>query len=273
MAIATLAGYQASARQRIIYRKNATSWGGSTFYSNVQIGGSPGAAGGPGNTANGIVPAGGAGYPAINAFAGTAYITGVEAALLSSSSLFGGLRYILADLVWYAGAYSTANVTLTSQPSFASRLPGGSFVGLQLWSEGVGGGGTTTTFNVGYTNESGTPGRSTGAIDIDVIGSNVGLQAQIFPLQAGDAGVQRIDSVTVNGGTHSANLMVVRPLVYGRVNWTRNKGVARKWFDHTHAPQILSNASLVTLVACEGSGNGSLLVTAPLELQIEVCAA
>lgn len=272
MTVSTLAGYQAAARQRIVYRKNATTWGGSAFYSNVQIGGSPGAPGGPGNTANGIIPIGGTtGFPALPIAFDAIYIAGVEASLNSSDSRFGGYRYVLADLLWYGGAYTSASsVTLSAQPSFAARVPSGDYAGLQLWSEGVGAGSGTTTLAVTYTNQSGTTARSTGATDINPSSlSSVAFEGTRFPLQSGDCGLQKIESVTgAGGGSCTANLMILRPLVYGRVDWTRNKGVQRKWFDRANAPVIYPDSALMTLVASEGSP--TVLTTAAIELQLEL---
>lgn len=273
MSIASLADYRSAMRQEVVYRKNPTSWGGSRYYSNVLIGGSPPAASAPTNNTNGIVPTNASsGYPTIYPFSGTGYITAVEASLSHSAAAFIGYRYIIADLLWYAGSYNTSNVSLSSQPSFSSRLPGGSYQGLQLWSEGIGGAGNTTTFDVGYTNQSGTTGRQTGAFDINpAASSNVGLEAYQFPLQAGDTGVQKVDSVTVNGGLYSANLMILRPLVRGRVEFSRG-GIHRQWFDRTGAVQIFADSALISIVSCEGSPNPSILATVPIELAIEIAS-
>jgi hypothetical protein len=274
--ITTLAEYQTSIRQKILYTKSGTSWGsGAAFYSNVQISGSPAAAAAPGNSANGIVPVSPAtGYPTINSAGARLFITGVEASLLSSGSTFAGYRYILADLLFYAGGYTLAsNVTLASQPSFASRMPGGAYAGTQIWVEQVPGSGSSSPANytIGYTNQGGTAGRSTGAVSV-YTGSNVGLSAVQIPLQSGDGGVQKIESVVGSGGgSLSANVMVVRPLVYGRVDWPRRGGVQRKWFDKITPVEIFGNSALVSIVQCEGSG--STLTTAPLELEIEVSAS
>lgn len=274
MTISSIADYRAAALQQTLYSKSAVSWGGQYWYGNLRIGGSPGDAGAPANNTAGTVPTGGAtGFPTIADTGGDMYVTAVEASLLSSNSLFIGYRYILADLLWYAGAYApSANVSLSSQPSFIARIPNGDYKGTQLWSIGSGGsptGGTTLT--VTYTNHAGATGKSTPATNINAAASNVGLQAQQFALADGDLGIQKVESVVGNGvGSYSANLVVVRPLVYGRVQW--GKPPRRVWLDGTGMPLVYPTSALMTFVWCEGSNNGSVLTTVPMELSIELAS-
>jgi hypothetical protein len=274
VAIATVADYQAATKQRLLYSKGSASWGGSgLWYSNVLIGGATPAAASPANTTSGIVPTDAlTGYPPIGASANTLYITGIEASLLSSDSTFRGFRFLLADLLWYGGTYTpNATVNLSAQPSFASRLPGGSYVGTQLWLEGNHGSQTSGSSNyvVTYTNQSGTTGRTTPSTSPDFTGSNVGLEAVQFSLAAGDTGIQKIESVVGSGaGQRNVNLMILRPLAYGRVDWTRT-GVARRyWIDRHCMPQVFADSALITIVSVDFIGGSAL--TAPFELQIEI---
>lgn len=285
MAILSLADYQNAAKQTIIYAKGTgDGWGAdATFYSAVTVPGVTPAAAQPGNTANGIVPTNAlTGYPTISSFSGTAYITQVDASLVinPNTTSYVGYRYILADLLWYAGTYApSANVTLSSQPSFSSRLPGGSYVGTQLWLEGSGISSTSGgSYAITYTNQSGTAGQSTSQSP-DQGASNVGLQAILVPLQSGDSGIQLVQSVVGNGvGNRSVNLMILRPLVYGRVtardanNRRRANGQSsqRKWLDRTFMPQIFSNSALVALIMDENAG--ATLTTTPLEIAVEIAS-
>lgn len=271
MTIASLAEYRAAYKQTVLIRKDATSWGGTSFFAGFRLGGSPAAVPAPGSTAAGIVPVSpGTGYPTIATFSGVGYIAGVSAHLSSGSVIgFKGFRFVLADILWYGGAYTSASaVTLAAQPSFASRLPGGSYSGLQLWSDGVSNGSTSSTLlNVTYMNQSGTTGKTTGATDINVApASNVGLQAVQFPLAAGDTGIQKIEVVTGSGGgSYQANLGIMRPLAYGRV---ARSGVVRAWLDKLSMVQVFPDSALVLIVVCEGSGG--TLTTPPFEIAIDI---
>ena len=75
---------------------------------------------------------------------------------------------------------------------------------------------TATTVSVGYTNSAGTASRSTGAT-ASLSGYITGRLIQM-PLQAGDVGVQKIDSVTIGGTVATAgtvNVILARPLWEG----------------------------------------------------------
>lgn len=262
MAITTLDGYIASAKQYASWAKTATRTTVSTgWFSLFDIAGNPGAGTLAGtSTTAGVVPTDAtAGCPALGAFGGgaTGYLTQVE----FGSSVASRLK--MFDMVFKAGAYGFAagTTTLSSQPSYASRMPGGSYGDTQIWIE------VSTAFTAGnnwtvavtYTNQNGTTGRSTGATAaLAAAGLTLGRMYQL-PLQAGDTGVQTIESVIVTNGTTAMtagafNVLVMRPLWSGRIRIT-NDGDTHD-FTETGMPEVFADSALVVAVATDGTGSG-----------------
>lgn len=106
-------------------------------------------------------------------------------------------------MLFKAGAYAftAGTTTLSAQPSYASRIPasGTDYTGTEIWIE------VTTAFVTGtawqvqvtYTNQSGTAGRTSIISAAQAAaGLTLGKMFQIA-LQAGDTGVQKIESVIV----------------------------------------------------------------------------
>lgn len=264
MTIATLDQYIAAPKQRAPWQKTAslttvaTSW-----FSTFAQAGNPGAGTLAGvNTANGVVPTDAtAGYPAINAFGGgaTGYLSKIE---------FGSTvacRIQLFDRLFVAGAYAfNANTALASQPSFAGRVPGTNYAGLEIWVEQVTAATGNQAVTVTYTNEAGTTTRSTGAVGIGAA-PTVGRCWQL-PLQSGDSGVQRIDNVLGTVATVGTfNVMVLRPLWTGRVR-AANDGDIHD-FLRTGMPQIFADSALYALISADGTASGLP------ELEIEIANA
>lgn len=262
MAITTLDQYIAAASQRVTLCRTASRTSVAAIPFGVfDLAGNPGAGTlAVGNTANGIVPTDAtAGYPVINAFgAGNAgYLAGVQ----FGSSV--ACRMTLFDTLFAAGAFAfNANVTLASQPSFASRVLGGNdFTNTEIWIEAV----TAFTGNqsiaVTYTNQYGVTGRTTGTIATGVA-PIVGRMLRL-PLQAGDTGVQKIESVVSTVSTAGTfNLYVMRRLWSGRVR-VANDGDAHD-FLKTGMPQLFADSALRLVVAADSTSTG-----VP-ELQLEI---
>lgn len=217
MALNTLNAIATSFRQKIIFRKTSTANVASAVWhsSTAGLGGLPAQMSAVGNTANGLVPvAGDTGFPEIQPTSGTVKLIGVE---VSNDSTVGG-RILVYDRLFHAGAYTmnTANTTLASQPSYSGRCPDYSEALLYLECISTLGISTSATLTIGYTNQAGTSGRST-AYTVYSTGTSTGTYAFIkAPMQAGDIGVQSVDSI-VGSGTmgNTVNLVVARPLFYG----------------------------------------------------------
>jgi hypothetical protein len=254
MAISTLDGYIAAPKQRVTFVKTASRTSVATFpFSVFDLAGNPGAGAlAIGNTANGVVPTDAtAGYPLINAFGASAlgYVSKVEFA----STVAGWVD--VYDRLFAAGAYAFNALTiLSSQPSYSSRVPGGTdFTGLQIWVEQVTGATGNQAVSVGYTNQSGVAGRTTGAVGIGSA-PTIGRCWQL-PLQAGDSGVQSIESVTGSVATAGTfNVMVLRPLWSGRVQ-IANGGDVHELL-RTGMVRVFTDSALYVQIAADSTSTG-----------------
>lgn len=268
MAIATLDQYIASVKQRIEWVKTATRTTVATFpFSMFDIAGQPGAGTLAGtSTANGVVPTDATtGCPIINFSSGVGYAARVEFNNTVAS------RLALFDMLFKAGAYAfNANTTLSSQPAFSSRCPdysgGASFgCGNEIWIECV----TAFTGNmsvaVTYTNQAGTTGRTTGTVATG-IAPTVGRMIQL-QLQAGDCGVQKIESVVstvASAGTF--NVLVLRPLwTSGRVRAANDASIHD--ILSTGMPIVYTDSALFVQVAADSTSTGQP------ELNVEIASA
>jgi hypothetical protein len=131
MAITTLDQLIAAVKRRVVLQKTASRTAvARNPFSVFDLAGNPGAGTlAVGNTANGIVPTDAvAGYPLLPTPAADLHLHRIQA----SSSVASWLD--LYETLFSAGAYAyNANVTLASQPSYASRLPNaGDYTGLEL---------------------------------------------------------------------------------------------------------------------------------------------
>lgn len=266
MAIASLDQLIAAASQRVTFCKTASRASLAAIpFSVFDQAGNPGAGTlAIGNTTAGVVPTDTtAGYPTINTFAGGAigYLAGVQ----FGSSV--ACRFTLFDCLFSAGAFAfNASATLSSQPSYASRVLGGTdFTNTEIWLECVTAFTGNQTVAVTYTNQDGVTGRTTGTIATGVA-PIVGRMLQL-PLQAGDTGVQKIESVTTPGTAATVgtfNVHVMRRLWSGRCR-IANDGDAHD-FTKTGMPQIFDTSALRLVVTADSTATGIP------ELQLEIAA-
>lgn len=262
MAILSMDDYVGAAKQILQLFKSASrvSVSGVPF-SVFDLAGQPGAGTlAVGNTANGIVPTDAiAGYPEINAFGpgNKGYVGAIQFA----SSV--PCRLSLYDTVFSAGAYAfNANTTLASQPSFSGRVPGGTdYSNTELWLEAA----TAFTGNqsiaITYSNQGGTTGRSTGTIALGVA-PTLGRMTRL-PLQAGDTGISKIESVVSTVATAGTfNVHVLRRLWSGRINLA-NAGDVHDLL-RSGLPEIFADSALRLVVIPDSTATG-----VP-EVQIEI---
>jgi hypothetical protein len=250
MPITTLDGYIGSAKQRLIWMKTGTrTLVAASPYTVFDIAGSPGAGTlAIGNTANGVVPTDAvAGYPIIGTFSTSdGYLSKVE---------FGSnvpCCFDLADRVFAAGAYAyNADVTLTAQPSFSSRIPSGLYSGLQLWVEAVTAFTGILNVTIDYLDQGGAAGVTPTTATLAM---PVGRMFQI-PLAAGDNGIQQI--VRVRGTVATAgtfNVMILRPLWFGRVI-SANGGDVHDLL-RTGLPEIYEDSALYVTIYADSTAVG-----------------
>ena len=254
MTISTLDQYIAAASQRVGLIKTASRPSVAAIpFSVFDLAGNPGAGTLAGtSTTAGVVPTDAtAGFPTINAFGGGA--TGYIGNVTFGNTVASRMR--LFDLLWKGGAYAfNAAVTLSAQPSYSGRVLGGTdFTNTEIWLECV----TAFTGNlsiaVTYTNQDGVTGRTTGTIATGVA-PTVGRMLQL-PLQAGDTGVQKIESVTSTVATVGTfNVLVMRRLWEGRCRLA-NDGDTHD-FLKTGMPQIFADSALFLQVIADSTSTG-----------------
>ncbi len=258
MAITTVDGYVAAAKQRtkVIKTAAATTIAALPF-TTLDLAGLPGAGSlAVGNTANGLVPTdAGAGHPLINAFGGGA--TGYLGAVDFGSSVAS--RLTIYDRLFHAGSFSLAALTtfnLTSQPSYSGRLPAADYTDLELFIEvNAAIAASAATIAIGYTNEAGTAGRTTGASAS--LASMTTRRLIPMPLQAGDKGIQHIDSVTVGGvaaASGTVNVVVARRLWSNRVKTANDGGVDA--LDAAGLPILYDTSALWLVVEADSTSSG-----------------
>ena len=261
MAITTGDGYIGAAKQlaRICKTQTATTVA-AQWHTLLDRAGIPGAGSlSVGNTANGLVPTQAtAGFPTINAFGGgnTGYLTRLN----FSNSV--ACRMHLYDRLFHAGSFAltpTGTTNLASQPSFSSRIPGGTdYTSTEIWLEvNTAVAASAVTVSITYTNEAGTTGRSTGA-SASLSGYITGRLIRM-PLQAGDKGVQRIDSVTVGGtaaATGNINVIIARPLVTSMRVPVAGAGDVLG-LDRTGMVQVWADSALWLIIAADSTSSGA----------------
>lgn len=216
MPILSLDDYISSTKQRVIYNRTTSRTStNNTPWEVMDLAGQPGAGTLAGtSTTTGVVPTSAtAGFPSLTAFTGTkGYLTGLEvwAPVAMDVAIY--------DVLWKAGAYAFNAATSGNTPtSYSGRVPGGTdFRGLELWMEAVTAFTGNPTVQVTYNNETGTTGRSTGAVALG-LAPTLGRMTQL-PLQSGDSGIQGVTGVTATVATVGTfNLLVMRPLARVRI--------------------------------------------------------
>jgi hypothetical protein len=255
MTIASVNDWIASAKQYVSMVKTVSRPTSATFWMSLfDTAGNPGAGTLAGSsTAAGVVPTDAtAGFPNINGFGG-AGTNGYLAQVDFGNS--AACRMKLFDCLFKAGAYAfNAAQALAGQPSYSARVLGGTDFGdTQIWIETVTGFTGSLSVAVTYTNQAGTTGRTTGTVATGITpGPRQMLQP---PLQAGDNGVQRIESVTATVATAGTfNVLVLRPLWSGRVK-IANDGDVHDLFK-TGMPELFADSALLLAVCSDSSLTG-----------------
>lgn len=253
MSILSIDDYLASKRALYVFRKTASRTAvAANLFSNFDLAGFPGAGTLAGtSTAAGVVPTDAtAGFPSIADF--DAGAKGYLSRVTFSSSVTGILH--LVDVVFKAGAYAyNANVTLSGQPSFASRMPGGNdFRGNEIWLEAVTAFTGNQSIRITYLDQDGNAG------DTGVIATGVApIVGRCFkmPLAAGDSGVQRIDSVISSVSTAGTfNVLVVRRLLSMRIplaNFSDTWDLLK-----TGMPEVFQDSAIAVYVQPDSTATG-----------------
>ena len=256
MAIATGDAYIASAKQIVPFTKTAsTTTIATTRFSVFDKAGNPGAGTLALTTAlTGSVEASGtAGYPSLTTFGGGA--TGYLSRVAFASSVVG--RIELWDRLFgiNVSLAALATTTLSGAGSYLGRVPGGtSAVGTRLFAEFTTAAAAASTITVTYTNQAGTAARTTGA-SASVSGFTVNRLLEL-PLQAGDSGVNSIQTVVVGGtaGAGAVNIIVLRPLWTGRINIANGADIHGP--DKTGMPVVFATSALYLTTIADSTSSG-----------------
>jgi hypothetical protein len=230
-----------------------------------ELAGNPGAGTLAGtNTANGgsLQTDTTAGFPDISFSTGTGYLTRVE----FGNTVAG--RISLFDMIIKMGAitYNNAVITPTAQPSITARCPdytGGATFGArnELWFEALATFTTATAFTttVTYTNQAGTTGRTATMPTQAAANLTVGKMIQLS-LQAGDTGVQKIESVTTTAGAATAgtyNILILRSLwTCGRVRMAGDGDIHDMF--KTGAPIVYQDSAILPIITTDSGTSSGL---------------
>lgn len=253
MAILSLDNFYASTKQPLNINKTSSRTSVAlSWFSLTDIAGNPGAGTLAGaSTTAGVVPTSAtAGMPVINAFGGGA--TGYLAQLEFGNTV--AARHRLSDMLFKAGPYSfNSAVALAAQPSFSSRVPGGTdYNDCQLWFECVTAFTGTPTIQINYTNNA-TAGRTTSAISLGFV-PTVGRRVQL-PLASGDGAPSKIESVTGTVATAGTfNILVMKPLSSFRARYAGDGDVYG--YDRLGGPVVYSTSALDLMVNADSTSTG-----------------
>jgi hypothetical protein len=258
MSILSLDDYISAQKQNVIIRKTSALTTVAAMYGEMlHIAGNPGAGTLAGtSTVAGVVPTDAtAGFPIINAFpgGGKGYITKI----MYKNDRACTIK--LVDVLFKAGAYAyNANQALSGQPSYSSRVPGGTdYAGLELWVEAV----TAFTGNMAptiqYTDQDGNSG-TTGSVTLG-FAPIIGRMAQL-PLASGDNGLRSVTNVACGTATVGTfNVLVVRPLWEGDIR-IANAGAVHSLLE-TGMPEVFADSALGIFVAGDSTSSGIPSVT------------
>ncbi len=212
-----------------------------------------------GNT-GGIVPTDAtAGFPTIHPFG--AGNTGYLESITFSSSV--ACQLVLYDLIFRAGGYNLTTLTtfnLGSPPSYLSRLPNGSYKGLEVFgaiSNNVSA--ENVSVPISYTDENAVSGNSA----VIAGGGSVAnfTSTRMFPYQLNanfdGKGISELDSVTIAGTaatTGQVNIYIMRRLWQGSIEIPGE--VYHDSFDVSAMPIIYDTSALFPVVIPNGTSTG-----------------
>lgn len=251
MAITTVDGLVAGSKQTINYYKaSATSKGAGSFHSVWTTAGLPGAGAAAGSAAGAACTNATTGaIPFSNPAGGnTEYLMGFD---LTGAT--AGTWFLYDRLVHTSTLSGTVTTAQTVNSAALTRYTTGD--GVECWLEFYSAtGATAVTATVSYTNQAGTAGRSGSAA---VVATTVAGQLIPVTLQAGDTGVQSVQSVTLSATTGTAGnfgITLLYRLAHASVSLV-NTGCLLDW-QATGLPEIQSNACLALGVLCSATNTG-----------------
>lgn len=262
MAITTLDGLIAGSAPPVSFLKSSqTAEGAGTWHSLFLVAGYPGAGSAP--------PAytAGSGYACTNSTVGALPFTNPVSGetrlvkLAVAGSTIGTV--ILYDRLWTCSGFNTTTTTaqsVTTPGTIPARDDDGTTTGkgVQIWGEiYTAPGATGATWTVSYTNTAGTSGR-TATYTHPANAESVG---QMFPftLQAGDIGVQSVQSLTcsVSSGTAgSLGITLLRRIATAPMLVVNIATILDAMALGT--PRIFNSSCLALMVQCSTTNTGTV---------------
>jgi hypothetical protein len=246
--------------QQFSYKKTTSrTTVANEWFSLWDVAGDPGAGtlAASGGVAGQLYTASTAGAKSLTTFGGGN--TGYLGPMTFGSNVTG--RHMLVDRIWGVNVgFTAATTTISGAASYSGRVINSDYSSTSLWIE------ITTAFVAGnnwtatitYTNGAGTGSRSTSYSIANVTAATIGRMQQI-PLQAGDTGIQSIQSVVVTNGVTAMTAGALNVLVL-RYLWT-DRIIATNWgmlagLDKIGAVVIPQTACLQMIVSEDGTTSG-----------------
>jgi hypothetical protein len=182
---------------------------------------------------------------------GTSYLAEFEAASASTANNANPTCVALADRLVEFGGLSSIVTTAQAVSALALPTRASSATDVELWLEVyvIGGATASPVATASYTNQSGTASRTATIIGgIPASGVNTIHRSFQFSLQAGDTGVQSVQSLTLgtsSGTAGNIGLVLRRTLLTGYIPVT-GYSAAQTWAE-TDLQQVADNACLEVL--------------------------
>lgn len=258
MAITTRDGLisAVAAGRTIQFQKGSLAGAAGFFYSHFRNSGMPASAAAAPGTTGAALDRTTQGAMPIPAPSGVSYISSYEGVSNNQCSL------ILADRLVEFGGLSTTVTTAQTVSALAlpSRATGATDV--ELWIEVYTAGGATAsgTVTASYTNQAGTSGRTATLVGGVAASGWVASRTYQMALQAGDTGVQSVQSLTIgtsSGTAGNVGLTLRRTLLTGAIPAT-GVGFVQGWAE-TDLQVCPDNACLELLSLHGGSTSGTIL--------------
>lgn len=259
MTITSLDTYTAAVKQYITYNKTTSRTAVAAIpFSVLDMPGTPSSAAlAMNSSASGIVPTDAtAGYPSVTDFVSGGYLGKIDYAWTVPGRLH------LYDVLFTAGSYNfNSDITLSTPPSFAARVPSANYNGLELWLEAVTAHTGNQTIQINYLDQDGQAG-DTGAI-ATALAPIAGRMLRL-PLAAGDNGISglvRVRSSVSTVGTFNVHIM--------RMLWTGRVKIANDGDTHSFARTGLKpvyGTSALRLI-CQPDSTATALP----QLYVELC--
>ncbi len=243
--------------QQIPWLKQTITTTSSRWYSHWKSSGSPLAGATPATTPGTVYNSSSTGAMPVTDPSGANKLYGLT---FAAGGTIAGVAMIYDRLVAMSGLDGTNTGAQTVNTSALTRYTSG--VGVRAALEVYTAiGATPVTATISYTNQAGVAGRTSGAIAIP---ANAVAQTIIFPfpLQAGDTGVQSVQTVTLSGSTGTAGNFGIT-LYYDfnvKISWIANQFNEKDLVLQTcNLPNVQAGACLALASLATGANSGDII--------------